>query len=65
MHKKITRRQVENWLLKNGHLINKTAFEREIGISKGVLQKFLRYEKRISDSNIKELFKLIKQVKRI
>ena len=61
MSKYSMRQRVENWLLTYGHLINKNALEREIGVSKGMIQKFIRYGKRINDERIKQLFKLIKK----
>lgn len=65
MKKHNVRQRVENWLQTWGHLINKNAFEREINVSKGVLQKHIRYDKKISDKDIKELYKLIKKIKEI
>ena len=65
MSKSNVRQRVENWLQIYGHLINKNAFEREITVSKGVIQKFIKYDKKISDVHIKELFKLIKKFARI
>ena len=65
MSKSNVRQRVENWLRIYGHLINKNAFEREITVSKGVIQKFIKYDKKISDVHIKELFKLIKKFARI
>ncbi|WP_157766160.1 hypothetical protein [Aquimarina aggregata] len=55
------RQRVEKWLTTYGHLINKNALEREINVSKGVIQKFIKYGKKINDNHIKGLYKLIKK----
>ncbi|MBQ0733424.1 hypothetical protein [Aquimarina celericrescens] len=62
MHKSNIRQRVEHWLLTYGHLINKNALEREIGVSKGMIQKFTKYGKRINDDRIKALFKVLKKM---
>ncbi len=61
MVKESLRYRVEKWLKEKGHLINFTAFEREIKVSKGVVQKFVKNNKKIKDQHIRRLFKLIKK----
>ncbi|WP_103071869.1 hypothetical protein [Aquimarina sediminis] len=65
MKKSNIRQRVENWLQTRGHLINKNAFEREINVSKGIVQKYIKYDKKISDKHIKDLYKLIKKFRDI
>ncbi len=62
MSKSNIRQRVEKWLLTYGHLLNKNALEREIGVSKGMIQKFIKYGKKINDDRIKALYKLIKKL---
>ncbi|WP_103867554.1 hypothetical protein [Aquimarina sp. I32.4] len=65
MKKPNVRQRVEKWLENNGHLINKNAFEREIEVSKGIIQKHIKYDKKINDQHIKALYKLIKKFKEV
>ncbi len=65
MKKKNVRERVEDWLKSHSHLINKNAFEREINVSKGIIQKHVKYDKKINDLHIKELYRLIKRFKDI
>ncbi len=61
MRRLTVRQRVEIWLHTYGHLFNKNAIEREICISRGTLQKYFKYDKKIRDQDIKELHKLIKE----
>lgn len=63
MRKLTGRQQVESWLKTFGHLFNKNALERETSLSKGRLQKHLKYDKRLSNDEIKELKKLMQEFK--
>ncbi len=65
MNNSTIRNRVEKWLSNKGHLINKTAFEREIQVTKGVIQKHLKYNKKIKDRDIKALYRLIKKFREI
>ena len=65
MRKLTVRQRVEKWLKTYGHLLNKTAIERELSISIGVLQKHLKYGKKLNDLDIKKLNNLIKVFSKI
>ncbi|GAA4271106.1 hypothetical protein U6A24_04335 [Aquimarina gracilis] len=54
------RKRVEKWLLKNQRYINITAIEKEISAPKGLIQKFVKYDKKINDKWIDPLFMVIK-----
>ncbi|TSE11283.1 hypothetical protein [Aquimarina algiphila] len=61
MNRLNTRQRVESWLNTFGHLFNKNALEREVNISKGILQKHLKYGRKITNEDIIELRKLMKE----
>lgn len=65
MSKLTVRERVENWLKKNSKLINKTGFEREALLTKGVIQKFVNYDKKLNDTDIRKIYKLIKKISNI
>lgn len=65
MSNNVIRQKVQNWLKKHGHILNKNAFEREIGISKGVIQKFLKYDKKLNDETIKKIYRYLLKLKSI
>ncbi len=46
------REDIENWLIKNSSLLNYQAIEREVGITKGTLQKFVKYERKLNNEVI-------------
>jgi len=54
------RKRVERWLIKNHRYINITAIEKEISAPKGLVQKFVKYDKKINDKWIEPLFSVIK-----
>ncbi len=54
------RKRVENWLIKNHRYINITAIEKEISAPKGLVQKFVKYDKKINDDWIDQLYGVIK-----
>lgn len=56
------RERVQTWLRKNAHLINNSAFDREVGSPKGTLQKYMKYGKKLNDKYIKNLDKVIKEM---
>ncbi len=56
------REKIEKWLLKNQAFFNNQAIEREIGASKGSIQKFLKYNRKINDERIDAIGKLIKKM---
>ncbi|MFD2187957.1 hypothetical protein [Aquimarina celericrescens] len=55
------RKRVEKWLLKNQQYINITAIEKEISAPKGLVQKFVKYDKKINDKWIEPLYVVIKR----
>ncbi|WP_459209965.1 hypothetical protein [Aquimarina rhabdastrellae] len=56
------REKVEHWLIKNQKYINYQAIEREIGVAKGCIQKFLKYNRKINDDRIAAIEQWIKQL---
>ncbi|AXT63134.1 hypothetical protein D1816_23245 [Aquimarina sp. AD10] len=55
-----SRKRVEKWLIRNQQYINITAIEKEISAPKGLIQKFVKYDKKINDKWIDPLFAVIK-----
>ncbi len=55
------RKRVEKWLINNHRYINITAIEKEIAAPKGLVQKFVKYDKKINDKWIEPLFGVIKR----
>ncbi len=55
------RKRVEKWLRNNQKYINITAIEKEIAAPKGLVQKFIKYNKKINDKWIDPLYGVIKQ----
>ncbi|WP_109299329.1 hypothetical protein [Aquimarina sp. AU474] len=55
------RKRVEKWLINNHRYINITAIEKEISAPKGLVQKFVKYDKKINDKWIDPLFNVIKR----
>ncbi|MEW7289622.1 hypothetical protein [Aquimarina sp. 2304DJ70-9] len=41
------RNQIERWIMSNYHFLNLSAIERELGIPKGTLQKFYKYDRKL------------------
>lgn len=62
-HTKIrnNRKRVEKWLIANQKYINITAIEKEISAPKGLIQKFVKYDKKINDKWIDPLSSVIKR----
>ncbi|TSE06449.1 MULTISPECIES: hypothetical protein [Aquimarina] len=58
---KNNRKRVEKWLLNNQRYINITAIEKEISAPKGLVQKFVKYDKKINDKWIEPLYSVIKR----
>ncbi len=58
---KNNRKRVERWLINNQKYINITAIEKEISAPKGLVQKFVKYDKKINDKWIDPLYVVIKQ----
>lgn len=56
------RKRVERWLLKNQDYINITAIEKEISAPKGLIQKFIKYDKTIHDKWIDPLHEILKSI---
>ena len=57
--KRNNRKRVEKWLLKNQKFINITAMEKEISAPKGLIQKFVKYDKKIQDKWIDPIHNVI------
>ncbi|WP_103071916.1 hypothetical protein [Aquimarina sediminis] len=55
------RKRVEKWLVNNQRYINITAIEKEISAPKGLIQKFVKYDKKINDKWIDPLYNVIKR----
>ncbi|MEW7292513.1 hypothetical protein [Aquimarina sp. 2304DJ70-9] len=55
------RKRVEKWLINNHKYINITAIEKEISAPKGLVQKFVKYDKKINDKWISPLYVVIKR----
>jgi len=56
------RKRVERWLMKNQRFINITGIEKEITAPKGLVQKFIKYDKKINDKWIPPLHGVIKDI---
>ncbi|TSE04266.1 hypothetical protein [Aquimarina algiphila] len=54
------RKKVEAWLIKNKKVLKVLSLERELGIQRGSIQKFLKYDRKLDDSIIKALEEYIK-----
>ncbi len=54
------RRRVEKWLDKNHKYVNITALEREIEAPKGLIQKYVKYDKPMTDRWIAPLHSVMK-----
>ncbi len=56
------RKRVEKWLLNNQRFINITGIEKEISAPKGLVQKFIKYDKKINDKWINPLHDVVKKI---
>ena len=56
------RKRVEKWLLSNQRFINITGIEKEISAPKGLVQKFIKYDKKINDKWIDPLHGVVKKI---
>ncbi|KAA1246731.1 hypothetical protein [Aquimarina sp. RZ0] len=56
------RKRVEKWLMSNQRFINITGIEKEISAPKGLVQKFIKYDKKINDKWINPLHGVIKVI---
>ncbi len=56
------RKRVEKWLLSNQRFINITGIEKEISAPKGLVQKFIKYDKKINDKWINPLHEVVKEI---
>ncbi|QKX04155.1 hypothetical protein HN014_10860 [Aquimarina sp. TRL1] len=62
-HKKpITRDRVESWLIKNRHLIKVPALAEELNIEKEAIYQCFNVGKRLDDTQIQLLHKVIKRM---
>ncbi|WP_378177507.1 hypothetical protein [Aquimarina sp. SS2-1] len=56
------RKRVEKWLISNQKFINITGIEKEISAPKGLVQKFIKYDKKINDKWINPLHDVLKRI---
>jgi len=56
------RKRVEKWLINNQKFINITGIEKEISAPKGLVQKFIKYDKKINDKWINPLHEVLKRI---
>ncbi len=56
------RKRVEKWLINNQRFINITGIEKEISAPKGLVQKYIKYDKKINDKWINPLHGIIKKI---
>ncbi|MFD2565191.1 hypothetical protein [Aquimarina rubra] len=56
------RKRVEKWLISNQKFINITGIEKEISAPKGLVQKFIKYDKKINDKWINPLHEVLKRI---
>ncbi|WP_299213528.1 hypothetical protein [uncultured Aquimarina sp.] len=56
------RKRVEKWLISNQNFINITGIEKEISAPKGLVQKFIKYDKKINDKWINPLHEVLKRI---
>ncbi len=56
------RKRVEKWLISNQKFINITGIEKEISAPKGLVQKFIKYDKKINDKWIDPLHEVLKRI---
>ncbi len=57
---KINRKRLERWLIKNQKFINITAIEKEVSAPKGLVQKFIKYDKKIHDKWVTPIHDVVK-----
>lgn len=57
-----SRKRVEKWLMSNKAFINITGIEKQISAPKGLVQKFIKYDKKINDKWIEPLHGVIKEI---
>ncbi|GAA4112008.1 hypothetical protein GCM10022393_10150 [Aquimarina addita] len=57
-----SRKRVEKWLMNNKAFINITGIEKHISAPKGLVQKFIKYDKKINDKWIEPLHGVIKEI---
>lgn len=54
-----TRIKVEQWLIENQDVLNIEGIERRAKITRGTIQKFLRYGRKINDKRIQSLTEVL------
>lgn len=57
-----SRKRVERWLMNNKKFINITGIEKEISAPKGLIQKYIKYDKKINDKWIEPIHGVIKKI---
>lgn len=57
-----SRKKVEKWLISNKRFINITGIEKDISAPKGLIQKYIKYDKKINDKWIEPIHGVIKKI---
>ncbi len=60
---KNNRKRVEKWLIANQDMLNVNAIERKLGLPKGLIQKFLKYDTKIHDKWINSVHDFLKELR--
>ncbi|OED45710.1 hypothetical protein AB832_01280 [Flavobacteriaceae bacterium (ex Bugula neritina AB1)] len=60
--KHIKRKAVELWLKENQDIINGIGLDKRLGFPSGTIQKFLKYERRLSDRRITTLDRFLNKI---
>jgi hypothetical protein len=58
----IKRQAVELWLTENQDIIKGTGLDKRIGFAPGTIQKFLKYERRLSDKRITAIDRFLNKI---
>lgn len=56
------RKRVEKWLIDNKAFINITGIEKDMSAPKGLIQKYIKYDKKINDKWIEPIHDVIKKI---
>jgi hypothetical protein len=56
------RKKIESWLITFADILNITALERKVDIQRGRIQKFIKYNRKLENSEIKALEEFLKDL---
>ncbi len=61
------RTRVENWLINNEDILRIAAIERKLGLSRGVIAKFLnpKTNRKLKNEEINNIYKLIEKINEV